>query len=102
MVTASFAGVDDLDAVVSTIGGTVMDPKADSEGNINLINQAVEQGVKKFVLITSIGTGDSKDAPGEEVYNVLKPVLIEKGKAEEALMVRLHLCYCWVSYFVGL
>jgi nucleoside-diphosphate-sugar epimerase len=80
--------VDDLDAVVSTIGGTVTNPKADSEGNINLIEQAAQIGVKKFVLITSIGTGDSKGAPGEEVYNVLKPVLLEKGKAEAALMVR--------------
>lgn len=81
------SGVDDLDAVVSTIGGTVTNPKADSDGNINLIEQAVQNGVKKFVLITSIGTGDSKDAPGEEVYNVLKPVLLEKAKAEDALMV---------------
>ena len=62
-------------------------PKPDSEGNINLIEQAAQNGVKKFVLITSIGTGDSKDAPGEEVYNVLKPVLVEKAKAEQALMV---------------
>jgi nucleoside-diphosphate-sugar epimerase len=85
--------VDDLDAVVSTIGGTVTNPKADSEGNINLIEQAAKNGVKKFVLVTSIGTGDSKDAPGEEVYNVLKPVLLEKGKAEDALMVR----FCWAS-----
>lgn len=78
-----------MDAVVSTIGGTVTNPKPDSEGNINLIEQAAQSGVKKFVLITSIGTGDSKDAPGEEVYNVLKPVLVEKAKAEQALMVSL-------------
>ena len=70
------------------MGGTVADPKADGEGNINLINAAMEAGVKKFVLVTSIGTGDSKDAPSEEVYNVLKPVLFEKAKAENALMVR--------------
>ena len=73
---------------MSTVGGTVADPKADGEGNINLINAAMEAGVKKFVLVTSIGTGDSKDAPSEEVYNVLKPVLLEKAKAENALMVR--------------
>lgn len=82
------AGIEDLDAVVSTIGGTVADPTADGEGNINLINAAIKKGVKKFVLVTSIGTGDSKDAPSEEVYNVLKPVLKEKEKAEEALKVR--------------
>lgn len=94
--------------MVSTIGGTVTNPKSDSEGNINLIEQAVQNGVQKFVLITSIGTGDSKDAPGEEVYNVLKPVLVEKGKAEQALMVRFRLdivaasnaaaSHCYVLY----
>jgi nucleoside-diphosphate-sugar epimerase len=84
------AGIDDLDAVVSTIGGTVLDPTADGQGNINLINAAMERGVKKFVLVTSIGTGDSKDAPSEAVYDVLKPVLLEKEKAEDALMVRFN------------
>lgn len=81
------AGIDDLGAVVSTVGGTTENPQADGEGNINIINAAAEAGVKKFVLVTSIGTGDSKDAPGEQVYNVLKPVLLEKEKAEAALKV---------------
>lgn len=44
--------------------------------------------MKKFVLVTSIGCGDSKDAPGEKVYKVLEPVLLEKNKAEERLKVR--------------
>lgn len=61
----------------------------DGEGNINVINAAIEAGVKKFVLVTSIGTGDSKDAPAQQVYDTLKPVLVEKEKAEEALKVRL-------------
>jgi hypothetical protein len=115
-----------VDAVVSTIGGSVADPSADSTGNINIIEAAAKKGVKKFVLVgplvlmggapathgtqrssvpmrlgahapafslfallqvTSIGCGDSKDAPGEKVYEVLKPVLLEKDKAEEALKV---------------
>lgn len=33
------------------------------QGNINLIEAAARSGVKRFVLVTSIGTGDSKDAP---------------------------------------
>ena len=57
------------------------------QGNINLIEAAAKKGVKKFVLVTSIGTGDSKDAPPGQVYDVLKPVLLEKEKAEEALKV---------------
>ena len=61
------------------------------QGNMNLIRQAAKDGVKKFILVTSIGTGDSKDAPPEQVYNVLKPVLEEKAKAEDLLKVWQHL-----------
>jgi uncharacterized protein YbjT (DUF2867 family) len=82
------AGIDGLDAVVSSVGGTVENPEADGQGNINLIKAAAEAGVKKFVLVTSIGTGDSKRAPTPQVYDILKPVLLEKEKAEEALRVR--------------
>ena len=37
--------------------------------------------------MTSIGTGDSKGAPPKQVYDVLKPILLEKEKAEEKLKV---------------
>ena len=36
----AFAQIEEVDAVVSTIGGTPADPSADSEGNINLIKVA--------------------------------------------------------------
>lgn len=76
---------DEYDAVVSTIGGTPADPRADSEANIALIDAAAKKGVGKFVLVTSIGAGDSAGAPPPNVYEALKPVLIEKAKAEEHL-----------------
>lgn len=80
-----FVAIDGVDAVVTTIGGTTADPAADSTGNINLIEAAIKHGVQKFILVTSIGTGDSKDACSAEVYEALKPVLLEKEKAEEKL-----------------
>ena len=80
--------IDDVDAVVSTVGGTPADPAADSEGNINLIKAAVAKGVQKFVLVTSIGAGDSKAAAPPQVYESLEPVLVEKTKAEEFLMAQ--------------
>lgn len=80
-----FASIEEVDAVVSTIGGTTANPQADSQGNINIIEAAVKKGVKKFILVTSIGCGETKAAPGENVYNVLKPVLVEKDKAEAVL-----------------
>jgi hypothetical protein len=130
------AGIEDVDAVVSTVGGGVADARADGIGNINLVSGSVaavlpvalwraagtgvapaaaglldggstgggrrvgregraaaagaapdarllllppttpsalqieaaaKKGVKKFVLVTSIGCGSSKDAPGEKV-----------------------------------
>ena len=80
--------IDEVDAVVSTVGGTPADPAADSEGNINLIKAAVAKGVQKFVLVTSIGAGDSKAAAPPQVYESLEPVLVEKTKAEEFLMAQ--------------
>ncbi|PSC68750.1 DNA mismatch repair MLH1 [Micractinium conductrix] len=84
-IDKAFAAMDGVDAVVSTIGGTTADPIADSQGNINLIEAAARHGVKKFMLVTSIGTGDSKSAPRPHVYEVLKPMLVEKEKAENRL-----------------
>eukprot|EP00201_Polytomella_parva_P021298 CAMPEP_0175045796 /NCGR_PEP_ID=MMETSP0052_2-20121109/4650_1 /TAXON_ID=51329 ORGANISM="Polytomella parva, Strain SAG 63-3" /NCGR_SAMPLE_ID=MMETSP0052_2 /ASSEMBLY_ACC=CAM_ASM_000194 /LENGTH=263 /DNA_ID=CAMNT_0016309423 /DNA_START=72 /DNA_END=863 /DNA_ORIENTATION=+ len=81
-----FSGLEDVEVVISSIGGTVEDPRADSEANINLINAAVKKGVKKFVLITSLGCGDTKDALNERFYSILKPILIEKEKAESHLI----------------
>jgi putative NADH-flavin reductase len=85
-IEKAFTAMDDeVDAVVSSIGGTTADPTADSVANINLIEAAAKHGVKKFILITSIGTGDSKNATPPNVYDALKPVLIEKEKAEKRL-----------------
>ena len=61
-VQKAYDMVEEYDAVVSTVGGTPADPKADSEGNINLIELAAKKGeeqgrMPKFVLVTSIGTG---------------------------------------------
>jgi len=81
-----FTDIDEVDAVISTIGGTTANPLADSEGNINVIEAALKKGVRKFVLVTSIGCGESRDATPAEVYETLKPVLVEKEKAEARLM----------------
>ena len=76
----AFDAMDEADAVVTSLGGSPSDPLVDSVGNLNLIEAALKRGVKKFILITSIGTGDSKDATPPNVYETLKPVLLEKAK----------------------
>lgn len=56
-VDAVFAGLDGgPPAVVCFIGGT---PQLNSQGNINVIDAAQSAGVRRFVLTTSIGCGDS-------------------------------------------
>jgi len=76
-----------IDAVVSTIGGLPAEGKrADFEGNRNLIDAAVKAGVKKFVLVTSIGSGESVVALPPRALEALAAVLKEKEKAEQHLI----------------
>ncbi len=76
-----------IHAVISTIGGLPKDgEKADYLGNKNLIDAAVKAGVKKFILVSSIGSGNSVVALPPQALETLKPVLIEKEKAEQYLI----------------
>jgi len=74
-------------AVISTIGGLPKDgERADYLGNKNLIDAAVKAGVKKFLLVSSIGSGESVVALPPQALETLKSVLIEKEKAEKHLI----------------
>jgi uncharacterized protein YbjT (DUF2867 family) len=78
---------DVISAMISTIGGLPKDgERADYLGNRNLIDIAVTIGVKHFILITSIGSGESIVALPPQVLEVLGPVLKEKEKAEKHLI----------------
>lgn len=37
-------GIEDVDAVISTIGGSTQNPAADGQGNINVIEAALKKG----------------------------------------------------------
>lgn len=76
-----------IGAVISTIGGLPKEgQRADYLGNKNLIDAAVKAGVKKFLLISSIGSGNSKVALSQQALETLGPVLVEKEKAESHLI----------------
>jgi len=77
-----------IDVVISTIGGVPSDrgERADCEGNKNLIDVAVKAGVKKFILVSSIGSGNSVVALAPEVLLTLGAILKEKEKAEQHLV----------------
>ena len=77
-----------IDVVISTMGGVPSDrgERADCEGNKNLIDVAVKAGVKKFILVSSIGSGNSIVALAPEVLLTLGAILKEKEKAEQHLV----------------
>lgn len=80
-------GNEPIDAVISTIGGLPKDgERADYLGNKNLIDAAVKAGVRKFILVSSIGSGNSAVALSPQVLQTLGPVLVEKEKAEQHLI----------------
>ncbi|MFN6462270.1 MAG: SDR family oxidoreductase [Nostoc sp. DedVER02] len=76
-----------IHTVISTIGGLPSDTeRPDYPGNKNLIDAAVKAGVQKFILVSSIGAGNSVVAASPQVLAVLGKVLAEKDKAEQHLI----------------
>ncbi|MES1022506.1 SDR family oxidoreductase [Gloeocapsa sp. BRSZ] len=81
------AMTEGITAVISTIGGLPKDgDRADYLGNKNLIDAAVKAGVQKFILVSSIGSGDSAQALPPQALATLGSVLAEKEKAEQHLI----------------
>ncbi len=75
-------------AVISTVGGLPDDNgiRADFAGNKNLIDAAVAAaGAKRFILISSIGSGNSAIALPPAALDTLGAVLKEKEQAEQYL-----------------
>ncbi len=80
-------GDERIYAVISTIGGLPQDgERADYLGNKNLIDVAVKAGVQKFILVSSIGSGNSAVALPPQALATLGSVLVEKEQAEKYLI----------------
>jgi uncharacterized protein YbjT (DUF2867 family) len=77
-----------IDIVITTMGGLPSDrgERADCEGNKNLIDAAAKAGVQKFILVSSIGSGNSVVAVAPQVLQTLGAILKEKEKAEQHLV----------------
>ncbi|EDX86606.1 hypothetical protein S7335_4311 [Synechococcus sp. PCC 7335] len=76
-----------VDVVISTIGGVPgmeARDRPDYLGNKDLIDAAAK--AKRFILISSIGSGDSAIALPPNVLDTLGPVLKEKAQAEDYLV----------------
>ncbi|MGG6298250.1 SDR family oxidoreductase [Leptolyngbya sp. AN02str] len=73
--------------VISTIGGLPQaGQRADYLGNRNLVDAAIAAKAEQFILITSIGSGNSQGALAPHILEALGPVLVEKDKAEQHLI----------------
>jgi uncharacterized protein YbjT (DUF2867 family) len=73
-------------AVISTLGTRAVNgPRPDFIGNRNAVDAARAAGVKRFVLVTVIGAGESLDAAPWIARRLLKDVIIEKTTAEDFL-----------------
>ncbi|MDF0553172.1 SDR family oxidoreductase [Kamptonema sp. UHCC 0994] len=86
-VEAALSNGESISTVISTIGGLPKDgERADFLGNKNLIDAAVKARVQKFILVSSIGSGNSVVALSPTALETLGPVLVEKEKAEKYLI----------------
>ena len=82
-VEAVFQGLPTANAAaVAYLGGS---PAVNSQGNINVINSAQSAGIGRFVLVTSIGCGDSRDAIDPFTEAFVGKALRAKTWAEEHL-----------------
>ena len=78
---------EQIHTVISTIGSLPnTGEKADYLGNKNLIDAAVKAGVQKFILVSSIGSGNSAVALPPQALQTLGAVLVQKEKAEKYLI----------------
>lgn len=86
-VERAMLGSEPIHAVITTVGGLPKDGnRADYLGNKNLIDAAVKAKVQKFILVSSIGSGNSAVALPHQALQTLGPVLAEKEKAEKYLI----------------
>jgi uncharacterized protein YbjT (DUF2867 family) len=73
-------------AVIDTVGGKRGEPRPDYHGTRNLVDAARAAGVSRFILVTAIGSGDSRRAVSPKVLEFLGAVLEEKTLGENYLM----------------
>lgn len=75
----------EYDAVLTTVGCLSCEPPPDYQANANIIAAAREAGIKRLVLVTTIGAGDSSDATPALSARVLAKTLPLKTQAEDDL-----------------
>ncbi len=86
-VRSAFAGAGSVDAVACTVGGKPGDAeRADYPGARNCIDAAKAAGIDRFLLVSSIGAGDTRQFLPPPLLERLGPTIDEKDKAEAYLL----------------
>ena len=73
-------------AVISTIGGKRGQPRTDVEGTISIVDAAKRHGIKRMLMVTMVGAGDSADTMSENTRKFLGPIAELKTQAEDYLI----------------
>ena len=85
-VRAAFADAGSVDAVACTVGGKPGDAeRADYPGAKNCIDAAKAAGIERFLLVSSIGAGETRHFLPPPLLERLGPAIDEKDKAEAYL-----------------
>ena len=75
----------EFDVAITTMGCLSCDPPVDYQANANVFTVATEVGVKRVLLVTTIGAGDSYDHTPWLTRQALARVIPLKSQAEDAL-----------------
>jgi len=81
-----FSDGDYSAVIISLSGERGVEQRADREGAMLIMDAARESGVRRVLMVTAIGCGDSRVAVAPKVIEVLGEVLAAKQVAEEYLM----------------
>jgi nucleoside-diphosphate-sugar epimerase len=84
-VEAAFAA-GPFRAVINSIGGQRGQPRPDLDGTINVVEAAKRHGIKRMLMVTMVGAGDSFDVMAENTKKFLGPIAELKTQAEDYLM----------------
>ena len=81
------SNVNERSIVISLVGGSSKGTgvRSDYLGNKNIIEAAVTSGLKRFIFVTAIGSGESRHELPDVVKPFLGPIAAEKTKAENVL-----------------
>ena len=83
-VRAAF-GSGEFTIAISSLGGRRGEPRPDWVGNANITDAAKAAGVERIVQVSSVGAGDTREAPPEDA-GFMANVLYHKTMGEDHLI----------------